>query len=447
MRKFPLVFLFLLSLLPSRAQQKSDSLRQESASGKKDTNTVMALKAFAEGFYYTHPDSAYYYADMGLQLATQLHFLRGQATCLFEMANALLQKGNYPAALNLHLRELKIAEQIQSSSLIRSTYTSLAFNYQSQKDYLTAVAYMHKSLEIVRAGKEEREMAVEMSNLGGIYADIGIMDSAQHYLKQSYAIFRKLGDTQSAAFLKINLAEAYIKMHRDDSAIKNYREALPVVTANQVTEALCEISFYMAGIFQRTGLPDSALYYGREALTFSKQAQFLSRELDATSFLASFYEGRHNTDSTLKYLKISIALKDSLFNEEKSKEIQNLTFDEMTRQRNIEDKQKQDQESAIRTRQLIVIAFFIPIFFLFVLLMGRIKVKARVVEFLAIINLLLFFEFITDLVFPYISDWTNDRPVGEMLILVGIAALLEPLNHVFERWVKQHLVKKTIPLS
>jgi hypothetical protein len=73
-------------------------------------------------------------------------------------------------------------------------------------------------------------------------------------------------------------------------------------------------------------------------------------------------------------------------------------------------------------------------------------VKARLVEFLAIIDLLLLFEFITDLVFPYISNWTNDRPIGEMLILVLIAAALEPLNFGFENWVKKHLVEKPVPI-
>jgi hypothetical protein len=100
----------------------------------------------------------------------------------------------------------------------------------------------------------------------------------------------------------------------------------------------------------------------------------------------------------------------------------------------------------VRNLQLIAIAIFIPVFFLFVLFLGRIKVKARLVEFLAIVDLLLFFEFITDLVFPYISDWTNDRPIGEMLILVLIAAVLEPLNFGIENWVKKHLVEKPVPI-
>jgi hypothetical protein len=104
------------------------------------------------------------------------------------------------------------------------------------------------------------------------------------------------------------------------------------------------------------------------------------------------------------------------------------------------------EEKAIKTLQLIAIGIFIPIFFLFVVFLARIHVRTRWIEFLAVLNLLFLFEFITDVAFPYISDWTNDSPAWEMLILVLIAALLEPLNHRVERWVKQKLVRQEVSI-
>ncbi len=65
-------------------------------------------------------------------------------------------------------------------------------------------------------------------------------------------------------------------------------------------------------------------------------------------------------------------------------------------------------------------------------------------EFLGILSLLLFFEFITDLIYPYVSDLTNDSALWEMLILVIVAALLEPLNNSMEHWVKERLVHKHV---
>jgi len=63
-----------------------------------------------------------------------------------------------------------------------------------------------------------------------------------------------------------------------------------------------------------------------------------------------------------------------------------------------------------------------------------------------ILSLLLFFEFITNLIYPYVSQLTNENPIWEMLFLVILAALLEPLNFKLEHWVKGHLVHKPVPV-
>jgi len=119
-----------------------------------------------------------------------------------------------------------------------------------------------------------------------------------------------------------------------------------------------------------------------------------------------------------------------------------MTFQENVRQQEIAEQKKEDEEESKRNIQRGGIAVFIPLFFLFVLLLSRTKVKSRTVEFLAIVGLLLFFEFITDLLYPLISNWTNESPVWETLIFVIIAASLEPVSYRLEHWIKGKLVHK-----
>jgi len=121
-----------------------------------------------------------------------------------------------------------------------------------------------------------------------------------------------------------------------------------------------------------------------------------------------------------------------------------MTFQENIRQQEIAEQKKKDAEESKRNVQRGGIAVFIPIFFLFVLLLSRTKVKSRTVEFLAIVGLLLFFEFITDLLYPYISNFTNESPIWETLIFVIIAACLEPLSYRLEHWIKSKLVRKHV---
>jgi signal transduction histidine kinase len=63
--------------------------------------------------------------------------------------------------------------------------------------------------------------------------------------------------------------------------------------------------------------------------------------LDASSILAQAYKLKNQKDSTIKYLELSVALNDKLFNQEKQREIQNLTFNEQNRLEEIEREREQ----------------------------------------------------------------------------------------------------------
>lgn len=447
MRKLSLVIPFVLLALSIYAQlSKIDSLKNVLTFGRKDTNTVNTLNNIAREFIYSHPDSAYYYGYRGMLLAREIHFLKGEAGGQIMMGDGLIAMGDYASALTVLLNGLKLAEQAEDDYYIEFANYELGILYTQEKDFYKAVEYSFKVLDLDRKMNDELGIINALQNIGIAYYEMGKLDSALKYLNSSYKSYIRLNDTMDIHFSQINLAGTYIKMKMDKIALENYRLALPYITENKISEALCETTINMAGIFQRMNEPDSAIYYARKSLELTREFFFTSRQLNASNFLASFFESTGKSDSAFKYLKLAIALKDSIFNQEKQQAFQRLTFDENIRQSEIERQKKIADENHIRNLQLLAISVFIPIFFIVVLFLSRTKVKPRVIEFLGILSLLLFFEFITDLIYPYISDLTNDRPIWEMLILVVIASLLEPLNHKLEHWVKEHLVHKPVPV-
>ena len=90
--------------------------------------------------------------------------------------------------------------------------------------------------------------------------------------------------------------------------------------------------------------------------------------------------------------------------------------------------------------QFLFIGMFIPALFLFTLLISRRKVHARVIRFLGIISLLIFFEYLTLLLHPYVAEITNHTPILELLIFVCIAAVLIRAHHRIEDWFVHKLI-------
>jgi len=71
-------------------------------------------------------------------------------------------------------------------------------------------------------------------------------------------------------------------------------------------------------------------------------------KLDALSLLANVYKLKRNTDSVAKYLELTIETKDSLFNTRKLIEMQNMTFNDELRRRELKD-QEQQYQTQLRT--------------------------------------------------------------------------------------------------
>jgi tetratricopeptide (TPR) repeat protein len=291
---------------------------------------------------------------------------------------------------------------------------------------------------------DESKITMSLEYIGNVYFMLKVFDSAIYFTKMAYAKSTLVNDKIAMADELNNLGDTYARLKKNDLAAEYYRLAINLEITTKDMTNFQQSNLGIAYIFQRLNENDSALKYANQAMSASISSHFFAGQLASSNLIVTVYESEKKTDSAFKYLKLNMIAKDSLFNQERSKIVGNLTFQENRRQLEISEQKEKSEDDHIRNLQLLAIGVFIPFFFLVVLFLSRTKVNARVVEFLGIVGLLLLFEFITDLIYPYISIWTNENPVWEMLILVILAALLEPFNNRLEHWVKSRLVRKSI---
>jgi tetratricopeptide (TPR) repeat protein len=443
MRKTFTVLICSGVLFSSAQNRIADSLERLIGQSKEDTNEIFLLRSLGYAFVFSHPDSSYYYTNLGLQLAQKLQDLKEESRCLGLIGSTISSMGNFPEALRISLKSLELAEKSNDPIAIESSFNNLGADYYFQKDYGIAMEYFVKSLTVARTIKDEEIITLSFENIGDVYLKMNKLDSALLYSTMAYQKSKDRKDEFGMVDELNNLGDIYFKLNKMILSLEYYRLALAYATFLDDKEDICKSTFGIASIYQKQNKNDSALVYGYRSLEAATGSYFNGRQLEASNLIAAVYESQSNTDSAFKYLKLTIAHKDSLFSQEKSKTLQTMTYSENIRQEELANQKKKAAEDKVRNLQLLAIGVFIPIFFLFVLFLSRTKVKPRVVEFLGIVSLLLFFEFITDLVYPYISNWTNENPVWEMSILVVLAAFLEPLNHRLEHWVKAKLVRKS----
>ncbi len=446
MKKLITSLLLCISVITNAQTNKTDSLKQLLQNEKKDTNRVLTLVRLGRVYLDSKPDTSLLLGIQGLSLSQQIGFARSEAACLGAMADAYDNLGNYPKALENYFRALKINESINNLRGIRVNLGSIGSVYVQQGEYRLGLEYTFKAKAMAEKDNNERAIAIYLLNIGDDYRHIRLFDSAKMYTHQCLELVKRLDDTDLIGTALNNFGQIYSAMNENSEALKYYRLGIPYLQNAEDDDVQCETYLGMAKIFGKTAQPDSCFHYARLSFGIAKNGGFTKRIYDASIFLTDYYKITRNIDSAFAYQQITIESKDSLFSEDKVKQVQNLSFQEKLRQQEIaEEKQKAEAERK-NNLQLIGITAFIITFILFFLLFVRRKTKPRTIEFFGIVALLLVFEFIALFLHPHIERWTHHRPVYMLLILVGIAAILVPIHHKMEKLIKEKLAHKIHPV-
>ena len=401
-----------------------------------DSLLLLVKKSLTFYNTYSNPDSALVYGMQALNLAKKLNSKKDIAESYQVIGEVLRIMGNYPKAVEFTLKALPPAEELKDTALLTLSYNQLGVAYNGDGDFQNAIHAIYKALSYINNPKKNYDDSAltELSDvyLAEVYSAKNNLDSALYF-----GIKAEIMDgliERNWGWVSLQLGRIYSKMKNEHQALLYYNK---VYNTRWLKDSIDSYNG-LAGLFLSIDKLDSAIHYANKALSKDISHTYLPEMLESSDLLSNAYEKAGNKDSALKYLKLNVSLKDSIFNLAKVREVQSLSLEEQLRQQDIAERERKAEETRVRNLQLLAIGIFIPIFFIGVLILSRTRVKPRVVEFLGILSLLLFFEFITDLIYPYVSQVTNENPIWEMLFLVILASLLEPLNFKLE-----HLGERT----
>jgi tetratricopeptide (TPR) repeat protein len=424
-------------------KQKADSLIGLLNSEKKDTSKVKLLWELATVMNVYNPDSALVCSQTALNLAREIKYIEGQSKALGAIATTFRKIGDYTKALEYNLRRLELEEKQNNPEDLSTVLMNIGVVYRYQEEYQKALFYYSKADSVIKTFKIDDSKYYIYMNFGDVYDRLNNTDSAFSYFNKSLIVSTNLKNEDFIGNSMTGLGHTYLKMGNYDFAKLNYLTAINHLHAANNDEVLCEAFLGLAELYQgKVANNDSATHYAKLSYSLAEKDGFLNWQLNATGFLAALYKKENNIDSAYLYLSRSQQLNDSINSKEKIRTIQLLSTNENLRQLEIAENRRIAQKERKQQLQLLLIAIFIPGFFLFTLLLSRIKIHPRIIKILGVLSLLILFEYLLLLLHPKIADLTNHTPVFEMLIFVAIATVLIPGHHRFEAWLIERLTRK-----
>jgi two-component system NtrC family sensor kinase len=337
MKNLAAILITILSITVAKAQQSNqlyiDSLRRQLTLAKEDTNKVHLLIGLTQEYTTSHADTGVTYAQQAFDLAEKLDFKEGIIEAEGSLATCLIMIGNYPLGLDHAFKTLSLAKKINPSAVPWAN-ALVAQGYYYLGEYNTSLRYIREGNKLA----QPFDNAYGLRDLASVYHKLNEPDSAMLYAKIAYGQL-KSGEGNISSIL----GDAYAGKANYDSALFLYRNGASIALKHYIEWDLIDNYNGIAAVYRATNNFDSAAWYSKKVLAEKIEKSYPIGLLKAASMLADIYGSQNKPDSSLKYLRIALTVKDSLFSREKTMAIQNLAFKEQEKQKEVEAAKLQSQ--------------------------------------------------------------------------------------------------------
>src|SRR5579862_1284834 len=371
MQKPRLAFAFslLIAVIPCKIV-KAQSIKASNLQRvlrQKTTDTARAIDLVALSYEYENykPDSALLLAEESLALAEKLSYTRGVNAATNMIGLIFMTTGNYPKALQYLLGSLHGSQAVSDQHAIAVAMQNIGSVYSSQGDYRQAISYQLQSLEINNRQSASRNAAIALLDLGDDYEKLDRLDSALHYTRKCYQLVLTTGDTDLAGIALNNFGNIYSKMGNRQLAMSSYNQGIGYLRIADDQDDLCESYLGLAKLFRSADKSDSCLFYAKHAFQIASGAGFTDEIMKIANFLTGYYQDRREMDSAFAYQSAANVAKDSLYSQEKARQILSMGFDERIRERQSEE-QTARERAQLKQNFLIgglalvlIVAFFL----------------------------------------------------------------------------------------
>jgi len=412
-------------------------------------NFILALECYEQ--------SLVYYEELGSEAGTSKAL--GNIGIMHEY------NGAYDLAIKYYLKALAIAEKQlahvelpgiegeieQMRFIMVNLLSSLGAVYCYLGEYDRAMGYMQWSYRLNNKYENKAGIAGSLNNMGMVLKYQGkYIEALESYMK-SLAISEELGDKWEIAGIYNNIAVVYYEKGDNMDMVKEYLEkSLQLKREVGHTLGIVLGLNNLGELYMDLGEYEKAIDYSKQSLNMAVNIGSKDDIMFACEILSGTYEKMGDYKNAYAYFLQYSSAKDTLFNEDKSKEIGKLEAEyEMTKRLEEEKRGAEELERirvAEKTRsdnlQYSGILIFLVLLGIAILSLGKLTIPIRLGEGMIFFTFLLLFEFMLVLLDSYIEKYSGGEPAYKLIFNALLAMCIFPLHAFFESKLVSRLVKQ-----
>lgn len=271
-------------------------------------------------------DSALKYFEKSLAIKKKVGDQNGVANSLGNIGSVYQNQGHFAKAIEYQLECLMIMEQLKDAKGAAGTMNNIAMLYEQQQDFDNALTFYKKSKEIYMKTNNKRGLAFNYMGIGGIYKTKKQYDPALEYFTKSLDLRIEIGDRKGQATSYSSIGSVYMEMGNAAKALSYFHKSLVIQTELEIDEDLAVTYSNIGQVKILQGKNEEGLIWCQKGLDKARSVGLMVAERDACECLYKGYRKLGNKASALEYYESYVQIKDSIVNEERTREITRKEF-------------------------------------------------------------------------------------------------------------------------
>ena len=331
---------FFVTSLTSFAQNKKlDSLYQVLETlTQQDTNRVNTLTRICYYEYTSTPEKSKKHAEEAKLIAEKIGYQKGVGLALRYTSLYYWVTGDYQQAADYAFRMLKVFEDLNDEQGLAKAYTLIGLIHEEWNNFDKSKEYHLKSLALNEKANRKYDMAYNYNSLGTLHWTYDKNDEALGYYLKSLQLRKEINDQDGMSQSYINLGGIAHDREEYDKEFEYYDMALPIAKKLGNINRLSLISQALGKIYIIKGQHEKAEALLHNALIMAKQVGNKRVQRTIYHSLLDLEQQRGNYKNALTYALNEKSVQDSMFTEEKSKQVAEMeaAYDSEKKEQSIE---------------------------------------------------------------------------------------------------------------
>lgn len=297
------------------------------------------------------------------------------------IGNVLSNLGEFNQSIESFLKAISLMDSIPEKKRNIPLYINLLNNlgliYINLEEYEKAGLVLENALEISKKNANDLSISISLNNLGLVAIETGQYELARKYYYQAVEIGTKINDSIALGGFHNNLGLIFERQQQYDSSILHYQKSLEISRKLEYHYGIANTLGNIANIeikTKRYAQADSRL---KEALYTARMTGIKDLIKKIYEYQYDLYDRQNKFEEALNTYILYTQIKDSLFNEERSRQIAEMEARYQIKKQQRENELLKKDIEIRKNNQRIFLVAIVALLLLAFLLFVLFKTKAR----------------------------------------------------------------------